>query len=89
MNVNKVLTKDYENKTLGEHGKNEPNTNPIKPNFRGKKMLLRLTINTRRVSLCYYADEIEAPNAYDREKAGNRINGISAAGLLYFPIITL
>ena len=40
MNVNKVLTKDYENKTLGEHGKNKPNSNPIqtqsnpiKPNF--------------------------------------------------------
>ena len=32
MIVNKVLTKDYENKTLGEHGKNEPKTNPIKPN---------------------------------------------------------
>jgi len=28
MNVNKVLTKDYEKKTLGEHGKNEPKTNP-------------------------------------------------------------
>jgi hypothetical protein len=28
-------------------------------------MLLRLTINTRRVSLCYYADEIEAEKAYD------------------------
>ncbi|GAG27327.1 unnamed protein product, partial [marine sediment metagenome] len=32
MNVNKVLTKDYEKRTLGERGKNEPNTNPIKPN---------------------------------------------------------
>ena len=29
-------------------------------------MLLRLTINTRRKSPGYYADEIEAPNAYDR-----------------------
>jgi len=29
MNVNNVLTKDYEKKTLGEHGKNKPNTNPI------------------------------------------------------------
>ncbi|MBA7678857.1 1,4-dihydroxy-2-naphthoate octaprenyltransferase [subsurface metagenome] len=29
MNVNKVLTKDYENKTLGEHGKNKPNSKPI------------------------------------------------------------
>ena len=32
MNVNTVITKDYENKTLGEHGKNKPNSNPIKPN---------------------------------------------------------
>ena len=46
-------------------------------------MLLRITINPRRVSLCYYADEIEAPNAYDREKAGNRINSISAVDLLH------
>ena len=29
MNVNKVLTKDYEKKTLGQHGKNKPNSNPI------------------------------------------------------------
>ena len=32
MNVNKVLTKNYENWTLGEHGKNEPKTNPNEPN---------------------------------------------------------
>ncbi|MBW8039627.1 MAG: hypothetical protein FVQ85_06465 [Planctomycetes bacterium] len=45
MNVNKVLTKDYEKRTLGGRGKNEPktnpikaNTNPIKPNFEGKKI---------------------------------------------------
>jgi len=30
MNVNKLLTKDYENKTLGESGKNKPKTNPNK-----------------------------------------------------------
>ena len=30
MNVNKVLTKNYENKTLGQSGKNEPKTNPIR-----------------------------------------------------------
>jgi len=29
MNVNKVLTRDYEKKTLGERGKNKPKTNPI------------------------------------------------------------
>ena len=38
MNVNKVLTKDYEKRTLGQRGKkqsqtnpNKPKTNPIKP----------------------------------------------------------
>ncbi len=43
MNVNKVLTKDYENKTLGERGKNKPNTNPIqsqsKPICQGVKLM--------------------------------------------------
>jgi len=29
MNVNKVLTRDYEKRTLGERGKNKPKTNPI------------------------------------------------------------
>jgi len=28
MNVNKLLTKDYEKTTLGERGKNKPKTNP-------------------------------------------------------------
>jgi len=32
MNVSPVITRDYENKTLGEHGKNEPKTNPNEPN---------------------------------------------------------
>jgi len=32
MIVNKAITKDYENKTLVQRGKNEPNTNPNEPN---------------------------------------------------------
>jgi len=32
MNVNKLLTKDYEKKTLGERGKNKPKTKPNKAN---------------------------------------------------------
>jgi hypothetical protein len=47
-------------------------------------MLLRMKINTRRKPLGYCADEIEAHNAYDREKIGNRINSISAVDLLHF-----
>ncbi len=34
MNVNKVLTRDYEKKTLGELGKNKPNTNPIQTQYK-------------------------------------------------------
>jgi hypothetical protein len=40
-------------------------TNPIKPNFKSKQILLRLTINGRRRSFAYYADQIEAAKAYD------------------------
>jgi len=34
MNVNKVLTKDYENKRLYRCAENKPNSNPNKPNFK-------------------------------------------------------
>jgi hypothetical protein len=41
MNVNKVLTKDYEKKSNWTLGENEPKTNPIKANFkRGKTQRL-------------------------------------------------
>ena len=33
MNVNKVSAMDYDKKTLGEHGKNEPKTNPNEPKW--------------------------------------------------------
>ena len=38
LNVNKVLTKDYEKKTLGERGKKQSQTNPNKPKFKKAKM---------------------------------------------------
>jgi len=39
MNVNKVLTKNYENIAINieDPAFRERNTNPIKPNFKGKK----------------------------------------------------
>ena len=37
MNVGSVKTKDYENKRLCGLRENKPKTNPIKPNFKGKK----------------------------------------------------
>ena len=55
MNVNKVLTKDYDKMDTWWSGKNKPNSNPIqtqnKPNFKGKRML----------------DNVECPNPeYDK-----------------------
>ena len=49
MNVNKVLTKDYEKKTLSERGKNKPKTNPNKPKQSQTKanFLLRSPPHTR------------------------------------------
>ncbi len=38
MNVNKVLTREYEKRTLGEHGKNEPKTNPNEAKCKKAKM---------------------------------------------------
>ena len=38
MNVSPVTTKDYENKTLGEHGKKQSQTNPNKAKFKKAKM---------------------------------------------------
>jgi len=40
MNVTSLITVDYENKSNWKLGKNKPNTNPIKPNFRKAKMFL-------------------------------------------------
>ncbi len=38
VNVNKVLTKDYEKRTLGERGKKQSQTNPNKAKFKKAKM---------------------------------------------------
>ena len=38
MNVNNVLTKDYEEKTLGQRGKKQSQTKPNKANFKKAKM---------------------------------------------------
>ena len=40
MNVNKVLTVDYENIANWTLGQSKPNSNPIKANFRKAKMIV-------------------------------------------------
>jgi hypothetical protein len=43
MNVNKVFTRDYENKTLGERGKNKANSKPNKANFQKAQIFVTTT----------------------------------------------
>ncbi len=38
LNVNKVLTRNYEKRTLGQHGKKQSQTNPNKAKFKKAKM---------------------------------------------------
>jgi len=38
MNVRCYITMDYEKRTLGERGENEPKTNPNEPNYKKAKM---------------------------------------------------
>jgi hypothetical protein len=40
MNVNKALTMDYKNKTLGQRGKNKANSKPNKANFQKAQMFV-------------------------------------------------
>jgi len=44
MNANAFSQKDYENKTAFRPKKTNPKQTQFKPNFKGKKMLLRLTM---------------------------------------------
>jgi len=44
MNVTKVLTKDYKNKSPRRLRKNKPNSNPIKPNLLDAQMTVTLYI---------------------------------------------
>jgi len=37
MNASTVVTKDYDNWTLGERGKNKPKTNPIQTQYKAKQ----------------------------------------------------
>jgi hypothetical protein len=94
LNVNKVLTRGYVQmdtwsirKNKAKQSQYKANSKPIQTQnkakqsqFQGQKMLLRMTINTRRKSLGYYTGQIEAPNAYDRAVVGCRLPGTGTRG---------
>ena len=58
MNVNKVLTKDYENKTLSGSGKNKANSKPNKANLQKAQINVTkvLTKEYENISNCTLAE---------------------------------
>ena len=52
MNVNKVLTKDYEKRTLGQRGKNKPNSNPIQSQFKPNQSQNKAKTNPNKPNSC-------------------------------------
>ena len=58
MNVTKVLTKEYENKTLGGSGKNKANSKPNKANLLNAQMNVTtfLTKEYENISNCSLAE---------------------------------
>jgi hypothetical protein len=58
MNVNSLITIDYENKSNWTLGENKPNSNPIKPNCQKAKMNVNI----------YYTREYNNKTAFRRGK---------------------
>ena len=53
MNVNKVLTKDYEDETLGKRGKNKPNSKPICQRVKLMQSVYLQRIMKKIADMCY------------------------------------
>jgi len=63
MNVNKVLTEDYENETLGERGKNKPNSNPISKQLQNPIYPGHLLINRMNRICCVFGLTVQFDSA--------------------------
>ncbi len=73
MNINNVATKAYENKTLGERGKKQSQTKPIKANFKKAKMNVTSYITKEYENISNWAICENEPNS-NPNKANFRAN---------------
>jgi len=62
MNVNSLITIDYENKSNWTLGENKPNSNPIKPNSNPISKIPKMNVNI------YYTREYNNKTAFRRGK---------------------
>ncbi|HUU20692.1 MAG TPA: hypothetical protein VMW72_26330 [Sedimentisphaerales bacterium] len=63
MNVNILLTMDYENISDWTLSENKPNSNPIKPNCRKAKMNVNLTLTRDYIKKDDFTVRINKPNS--------------------------
>jgi len=56
MSVSAVLTNDYDNWTLGERGKNKPNTNPIQTQYKPNTNPIKPNSNPIQTQYKRYSD---------------------------------
>ena len=74
MNVNKVLTRDYEKKTLGERGKKQSQTNPNKANFQKAKMNVNKVLTKDYENMSNWAICQNKPNSNPIRTQSNPIS---------------
>jgi len=63
MNLNSLITTDYENKWQRRVRKNKPNSNPIKPNFRKAKMTVNSLITKDYIKYDDFVVRKNKPNS--------------------------
>jgi len=68
MNVNSLLTIDYENISDWTLGENKPNSNPIKPNFKKAKMNVNSLITKDYRKNDDFSVRINKPNTQNERK---------------------
>jgi hypothetical protein len=81
MNVNKVLTKDYEKKTLGQRGKKQSQTKPNKAKFKKAKMNVTSIITKDYENISNWAICENEPNQSQIQKGQNERNFYYNKGL--------
>ncbi len=74
MNVNKVLTKDYEKRTLGERGKKQSQTNPNKANLKKAKMNVNKVLTKDYEKISNWAICENKPNSNPKRTQSNPIS---------------
>ena len=73
MNVNYYITKEYEKRTLGQHGKKQSQTNPNKANFKKAKMKVMSYITKDYENISNWAIYENEPNFSRRSLLRSRI----------------